>query len=158
MPINCAGSTGATSDAVDIFDATSGTWSTAALSVARHFLAATSLPNAGLAIFAGGYASALYEYTSGLMSLIVASAGMRGAMCACDELCTGAAAAKCRYVAQVQLVLLPMQSTSSMRPAEFGALLLSVSLGIFPQPHRCRIQDWQYLQAAQVRCMSIRQG
>ena len=39
---------------VDIFDATAGTWSTAALSVARFFLAATSLPNAGLAIFAGG--------------------------------------------------------------------------------------------------------
>ena len=54
MPIRCAGSTGAASNAVDIFDATSGTWSTAALSVARDFLAATSLPNAGLAIFAGG--------------------------------------------------------------------------------------------------------
>jgi hypothetical protein len=77
MPIRCAGSTGAF-DAVDIFDATSGTWSTAALSVARCWLAATSLPNAGLSIFAGGYASALYEYTSGLMLLIVSSAGMRG--------------------------------------------------------------------------------
>jgi hypothetical protein len=32
----------------------SGSWSTAALSVNRCFLAATSLPNAGLAIFAGG--------------------------------------------------------------------------------------------------------
>jgi hypothetical protein len=31
-----------------------GTWTTAALSEARAFLAATSLPNAGLAIFAGG--------------------------------------------------------------------------------------------------------
>jgi hypothetical protein len=31
-----------------------GTWSTANLSVARHYLAATSLPNAGVAIFAGG--------------------------------------------------------------------------------------------------------
>jgi hypothetical protein len=29
-------------------------WSTAALSVARDYLAATSLPNQGLAIFAGG--------------------------------------------------------------------------------------------------------
>jgi hypothetical protein len=33
---------------------TSGAWSTAALSVARGFLAATSLPNVGVAIFAGG--------------------------------------------------------------------------------------------------------
>ncbi len=39
---------------MDIFDATSGRWTTAALSVARGGLAATSLPNQGLAIFAGG--------------------------------------------------------------------------------------------------------
>jgi hypothetical protein len=42
------------SDAVDIFDARSGLWSKATLSVARGYLAATSLPNQGLAIFAGG--------------------------------------------------------------------------------------------------------
>ena len=42
------------SNAVDIFNATSRTWTTAALSVARYALAATSLPNQGLAIFAGG--------------------------------------------------------------------------------------------------------
>ena len=39
---------------VDIFNASSGLWSTAALSVGRYHLAATSLPNQGLAIFAGG--------------------------------------------------------------------------------------------------------
>jgi hypothetical protein len=39
---------------VDIFNATSGSWTTAALSFARFYLAATSLPNQGLAIFAGG--------------------------------------------------------------------------------------------------------
>ncbi len=43
---------------VDIFNARSGLWTTAALSVARQYLAATSLPNDGLAIFAGGYNSA----------------------------------------------------------------------------------------------------
>jgi hypothetical protein len=48
-----SGSTG--SNVVDIFDGSSGRWSTAALSVARGFPAATSLPNQGLAIFAGGY-------------------------------------------------------------------------------------------------------
>ena len=42
------------SNAVDIFDGSSGRWSTAVLSVARFNLAATSLPNQGLAIFAGG--------------------------------------------------------------------------------------------------------
>ena len=39
---------------VDIFNATSGLWTTAALSDVRVLLAATSLPNQGLAIFAGG--------------------------------------------------------------------------------------------------------
>jgi hypothetical protein len=42
------------SNAVDIFNAASGSWSTAALSVARSDLAATSLPDQELAIFAGG--------------------------------------------------------------------------------------------------------
>jgi hypothetical protein len=47
---------------VDIFNATSGYWSTAVLSVARSLLAATSLPNHGIAIFAGGgSASAVVE-------------------------------------------------------------------------------------------------
>ena len=44
------------SDVVDIYNASSGTWSTAVLSRARYYLAATSLQN--LAFFAGGYASA----------------------------------------------------------------------------------------------------
>ena len=47
------------SNVVDIFHATAGTWSTAALSVARVGLAATSLPSAGLAFFAGGYCTCL---------------------------------------------------------------------------------------------------
>jgi hypothetical protein len=42
------------SSVVDIFDASSGRWSTAVLSFSRWYLAATSLPNQGLAIFAGG--------------------------------------------------------------------------------------------------------
>ncbi len=45
---------GHTSNAVDIFNVTSGAWSTAALSQARYYLAATSLPDAGVAVFAGG--------------------------------------------------------------------------------------------------------
>jgi hypothetical protein len=46
--MRCAG------NGVDIFDGSSGRWSTAVLSVARSNLAAMSLPNQGLAIFAGG--------------------------------------------------------------------------------------------------------
>ena len=42
------------SSVVDIFNVRAGTWSTAALSQARYYLAATSLPDAGVAIFAGG--------------------------------------------------------------------------------------------------------
>jgi hypothetical protein len=54
MLMRCAGGEFDDSNAVDIFNATSGTWTTAALSVARFGLAATSLPNQGLALFAGG--------------------------------------------------------------------------------------------------------
>jgi hypothetical protein len=43
------------SKVVDIFNATSGEWSVAALSEARTALAAASLPNLGLAFFAGGF-------------------------------------------------------------------------------------------------------
>ncbi len=53
----CAGSD--FSNAVDIFDGTSGRWTTAALSVAKD-LAATSLPNQGLAIFGGGWNGAYF--------------------------------------------------------------------------------------------------
>ena len=37
-----------------MYNATSGVWTNSNLSVARYNLAATSLPNYGLAIFAGG--------------------------------------------------------------------------------------------------------
>ena len=43
----------ADSNAVDLYNGASGTWSTAQLSVARNSLAATSVGN--VAIFAGGY-------------------------------------------------------------------------------------------------------
>jgi hypothetical protein len=39
-----------------------GTWSTAALSEARGYLAATSLPNFGVAIFAGGVGTCSHVY------------------------------------------------------------------------------------------------
>jgi hypothetical protein len=45
------------SPAVDIFNVTSGTWSTAELSMKNDglaYLAAASFPNLGIAIFAGG--------------------------------------------------------------------------------------------------------
>ena len=50
----CAAGNNDFSNVVDIFNVRAGTWSTAALSQARDCLAATSLPNAGVAIFAGG--------------------------------------------------------------------------------------------------------
>ncbi len=50
----CAADTNGYSSVVDIFNVRAGTWSTAALSQARGYLAATSLPDAGVAIFAGG--------------------------------------------------------------------------------------------------------
>ena len=56
------------SKVVDIFNATAGTWSTANLSQARMYLAATSLPNVGVAMFAGGYLGTWYGKTLPIMS------------------------------------------------------------------------------------------
>ncbi len=53
MPFAAGG--GGNSSVVDIFNVRAGTWSTAALSQARSSLAATSMPDAGVAIFAGGF-------------------------------------------------------------------------------------------------------
>jgi hypothetical protein len=58
----CAAGSSIFFNAVDIFNVTSGAWSTAALSVARRSLAATSLPNVGVAIFAGGLGSCCHVY------------------------------------------------------------------------------------------------
>jgi hypothetical protein len=57
----CCADNDGVSAVVDIFNATAGTWSTANLSQARVALAATSLPNVGVAIFAGGQ-SACCDY------------------------------------------------------------------------------------------------
>jgi hypothetical protein len=57
----CAANSGV-SNAVDIFNVTSGAWITAALSAARYSLAATSLPNHGVAIFAGGQSMCCHFY------------------------------------------------------------------------------------------------
>ena len=48
---------GAVSNVVDVYNGTTGAWSTAQLSVARGYLAAASVGN--VALFAGGYNSAL---------------------------------------------------------------------------------------------------
>jgi hypothetical protein len=56
----CAAGTSSDSNVVDIFNVTSGKWSTAALSSPRFYLAATSLPNLGVAIFAGGRGTCFY--------------------------------------------------------------------------------------------------
>ena len=62
----CSGA-GAAGSVVDIFNATNGLWSTAALSVGRMNPAATSLPNYGIALFAGGGGCGVYYV---LMSVI----------------------------------------------------------------------------------------
>ncbi len=61
---------------VDIFNAASGIWSTAQLSAAKYGLAATSLPNVGLAIFAGGGSTVdIFNAISGRWSTAVLSTG-----------------------------------------------------------------------------------
>jgi hypothetical protein len=59
LPHACSGGQGVSS-VVDIFHATTATWSTAALSDSRGFLVAASLPNEGLAMFAGGNSTTFF--------------------------------------------------------------------------------------------------
>ncbi len=61
------------SNVVDIFDGSSGRWSTAVLSVARSSPAATSLPNQGLAIFASSNVVDIFDGSSGRWSTAVLS-------------------------------------------------------------------------------------
>ncbi len=69
----CAADGGFDSNVVDIFNVTSrlGAWSTAVLSVARSNLAATSLPNLGVAIFAGGVCTCCHVYFRIFASCVV---------------------------------------------------------------------------------------
>ncbi len=56
-------------DVVDLFDSLTGTWSTASLSVARYYFAATSVGN--VALFAGGLTSGkLLQHSKGWMDLL----------------------------------------------------------------------------------------
>jgi hypothetical protein len=78
----CAGVRYCPSNVVDIFDATAGTWSTASLSEARFFLAAASLPDQGVAIFAGGASACGGVYCSGCREAwIVRGPRCRGYAC-----------------------------------------------------------------------------
>ena len=108
MPCAAGESIGESSNAVDILNATSGVWSTAVLSQRRIGLAATSLPNVGLAFFAGGPSDAvdIFNATSGRWSTAALSvsrgwlgatslpnlgvaifAGGQGACCYVDVVC-----------------------------------------------------------------------
>jgi hypothetical protein len=59
----CAESWVDESSVVDIFNVATGFLYTSVLSRFRHLLAATSLPNAGVAIFAGGASTSYYVYS-----------------------------------------------------------------------------------------------
>jgi hypothetical protein len=55
---------------VDIYNATANHWSTAILSEARGALAATSLTNVGVAIFAGGWNGTWFEFIYSFLGFI----------------------------------------------------------------------------------------
>ena len=63
-----AGGVEASSNAVDLYNSASGTWSTAQLSVARWYLAATSVGN--VAIFAGGRTGGNCSFTLFVQGLL----------------------------------------------------------------------------------------
>jgi hypothetical protein len=71
------------SDVVDIFNVTAGSWSTAVLSKARANLASTSLPSAGIAVFAGGNIGACFRsfFRCRNAGLCTSSTTERSALC-----------------------------------------------------------------------------
>ncbi len=102
---------GGYSNAVDLYNGASGTWSTAQLSVARAYLAATSVGN--VAIFAGGYSYAgncsLTLFVEGLL-LGLMSVG-DGVMFACLRRgvgCCVCGAGGCRLMVSLQVENIPM--------------------------------------------------
>jgi hypothetical protein len=73
----CAATGGVPSNVVDIFNGITGDWSTAILTVARRELAATSLPNHGLAIFGGGQSTCCHVDFSYLLRVVLCGLGNR---------------------------------------------------------------------------------
>ncbi len=112
---------------VNIFNAATCRWSTASLSVARGYMAATSLPEFGLAIFAGGSSSS----TSLGASLLFAGFSLIRTL---NTL--------------LLLISQAMLWISSMQLLENGALLLSVYLGVRLEPHRFQIMELRCSLAA----------
>ena len=65
------------SNVVDIFNVRTGIWSVAALSQGRGLLAATSLPDAGVAIFAGGFCTSCDVFCLACCGMGMGVRGMR---------------------------------------------------------------------------------
>jgi len=114
---------------VDIFNATTGNWSTAVLNEARGYLAATSLPNQGLAIFAGGQGTSCCCFCDdcrgacgvrGMVEEGVGHACLGGVRC--DE------RAVMTHFVQLSVMFIPKLWTSSMRSRETGTLQFSARL------------------------------
>jgi hypothetical protein len=123
---------------VDIFNASSGLWTTATLSEPRYYLAATSLPSAGLAIFAGGRGM-----LCDVMSLRIVRVGMMSFITWGNEEVGGGVGGggHVSSFAQSLLVFLRKLSTSSMLLRDYGPLQLSARLDTILPPHRCRARD-----------------
>jgi hypothetical protein len=135
----CAANGG--SNVVDIFNVTSGAWSTAALSVARVNLAATSLPNVGVAIFAGGYSTCCHADFSRVCVLCLFWLGNRmvewagvGLLFACASLMPCAASSVYSNAVDIFNVTSGAWSTAALSVARSGlaaASLPNVGVAIF---------------------------
>ena len=130
-----------------------GPWSTANLREARFSLAATSLPNQGLAIFAGGQGTSCDFYCDDCRE----GCGVRGVrgrrgMHAWEERVERSVMPRCCVQVPVDISQL---WTSSMRSRETGALQFSAKLEVPWPPHRCRIKDSRSSLAAAVRRVTV---
>jgi hypothetical protein len=118
------------SKVVDIFNATAGTWSVANLSEARVFLAAASLPNHGLAIFAGGIVlrSTSFDCNCSDRSELRGCFGWDGVNSCAGEVCRDKVRSGFSCFAQMTSKNTPTLWTFLTQPRELGELQISARL------------------------------
>jgi hypothetical protein len=130
---------------VDIFNASTSVWGTAALSLDRYWISATSLPNLGIAMFAGGRGLSFDVTLSGFWCLFLFFFVEK--MITQNQLSNFFIFS---WPLQLKAALFTplMLWTSTM--ATFGAPQFSVSVDIGLQPRRCRMMESRFLLVAAV--------
>ena len=133
-------------DTVDIYNASTGRWTTDVLSIPRQQLAAASLPDLGLAFFAGGQDASFGKNIHFLLNL---AQSLNCALRSNRSLSHS-------FFYRGQPVVRTIGSTFSTPSPRSGPLLVSVHPAYTLPALRCLSRVWSSLQAVRVRCCALR--